>query len=60
MKVLNKIPFTKGTLLKEGEYYTLELFTAGGLRIYTATLDSNTAARTINKHNNITLLKQAK
>ncbi len=58
-----KIKFTSGTLKKLGSeigpaaLYDLELFNAGGVRIYAATLPSIEAAQLLDKHNTIKLIK---
>jgi hypothetical protein len=50
-----KIKFTKGTLKKCGEYYTLQLFYNEKI-IYSGTETMATAAELINKHNNIVII----
>jgi len=55
---MQKIKFTQGTIQKlTAEYYTLQLFNQAGATVYSATVDSLTAAGYIDKYNNIKLIK---
>lgn len=50
-----KIKFTKGTLKKCGEYYTIILFYNEKI-IYSGIETKDTASELINKHNNIIII----
>lgn len=52
---MKAIKFTNGTLLFDGEYYTLELFN-NGKKVYRSTETKQSASEIMLKHKNIVIL----
>lgn len=50
------VKFTSGTMQKEGEFYTLVLYVNSQV-CYKATLGNDTAAKYMNKYDNIKMIK---